>query len=451
MLPPGPKSPVAVTLFRWMRQPFALMEELRARYGETFTVDLGVMNKLVVLSNPEHVREVFASNGDDMHSGKVAVALKPFLGERSLILLDGGEHRRMRRLMMPPFHGERMQAYGAQMVDITHAAVDAMPVGRPFAIHKPMQSITMDVILRTVFGLDDAAVRDQMRSLLERLLEMGAWPPLLFPAFQRDLGPWSPWGRFARVGEKADRLLLEQIDRRRREDTAGRDDILSMFIDARDENGEPLSDVDLRDELITLLVAGHETTATGLAWTMHEVLQHPEVYAKLRDEVTAAERQGPLTPERIDKLPYVEAVIREALRVHPIIPLVGRMLQQPMRVAGYELPEGAIVAPSVYLVHHNPAVYPDPYRFAPERFVGKKPAAWEWIPFGGGVRRCIGMAFALYEMKMVLATLVSRTWMHAAPGYTIRPVRRSITLSPSEGMPVVLDARLPRERAREAA
>lgn len=449
-LPPGPTAPTPWMLLRWMREPVAVLEECRARYGETFTLRIGVMPPMVILSNPEHVREVFASAGEDMHGGKIAGALRPFLGDRSVIVLDGGEHRAMRKLVMPPFQGERMHAYGREMVELTHASIDRWPVGRVFAVHEPLQKITLDVILRTVFGMDDAAERERLGAQLTRLTHLASWPPLLLPQVQRDLGPWSPWGRFVRESRAADAALLGEIARRRRDGTAGRTDILSMFLGVRDEDGRGLDDQDLRDQLVTLLVAGHETTATALAWTLRWVLALPAVRDRLLVELHAAQRAGPLTPERIAKLEYLDATVRESLRLQPVIPLVGRVLQQPMRVAGHDLPAGVAVTPSVHLVHQNPAVYAEPGRFEPERFVGRQYKAHEWIPFGGGIRKCVGMAFALYEMKMVLATVLSRVWLRAAPGYAPRATRRSITLTPSEGMPVIVDAVLPR-RALDAA
>ncbi|MDO9021823.1 MAG: cytochrome P450 [Deltaproteobacteria bacterium] len=443
-LPPGPDAPTPWILVRWMRDPVALLDECRARYGETFTIRLGAMPPLVILSNPEHVREVFASAGDDMHGGKIAEALRPFLGERSVIVLDGAEHKTMRRLVMPPFHGERMHAYGREMVELTHASIDRWPVGREFPIHEPLQGITLDVILRTVFGMDDAGERAALGAQLSRLTHLASWPPLLLPQMQRDLGPWSPWGRFVRESGTADANLLGAIARRRREGADGRTDILSMLLGVRDEDGRGLDDQDLRDQLVTLLVAGHETTATALAWTLRWVLALPDVRDRLLSELHAAQRSGPLTPERIAKLEYLDGTVREALRLQPVIPLVGRVLQQPMRFAGYDLPAGVALAPSVHLVHQNTAVYSHPARFDPTRFIGRQYKGHEWIPFGGGIRKCIGMAFAIYEMKMVLATVLSRAWLRSAPGYVPRAVRRSITLTPSRGMPVIVDAVLPR-------
>ncbi len=439
-LPPGPPKVAPYFAMRWLRDPFAMMADCRARYGETFTVHLGVLPPMVMVSQPDHVREVFASGGDDMHAGKLATGLRPFLGERSLLVLDGPAHRRMRRLLMPPFQGERMEHYGAQMVDITHASVDAWPLGQAFPVHRPMQSITMEVILRTVFGLDAVEGRDTLRTVLTELLDIAAWPGLLLPAMQLDLGPWSPWGKFVRKAERADGLLRALIERRRREGTAGRTDILSMMLNARDEDGSQLGDDDLRDELVTLLVAGHETTATALSWAFHCLLGAPAVLGRLQDEVDAAAREG-LEPARVAKLEYLDAVVRESLRLRPIIPLVGRILQEPRRIAGWDLPAGVAVSPSIYLAHRRPEVFPDPERFDPTRFLERKVSPTEWFPFGGGVRRCIGMAFALYEMKMVLATVMSRARLRAAPGPAVRAVRRSITMAPSGGTPVVLESR----------
>lgn len=441
-LPPGPTQLSAVQLWRWLWEPLAYLESCRARFGEAFTLRIPGMPPLVILTHPDPIRDVFAANGDDMHAGEVALALRPFLGERSVILLDGPEHMRMRKLLMPPFHGERMQAYGRDMIDATHREVDAWPMGEAFPVHRAMQRVTLEVILRTVFGLDGD---DGLGAMLEDLMEVATWPPLLVPAVQRDLGPWSPWGRYQRKAAAADARLIAHIRRRRELGTAGRTDILSLLVDARDEDGGSLGEEDLRDQLVTLLVAGHETTATSLAWTLHLVLGDARVRAKLLAEVLDGARAGALTPERIAKMEYLDAVLREALRLRPVIPLVGRVLKRPMTVAGFDLPAGVAVAPSVYLTQRNPAVWGDAEAFRPERFVGNKPSPQEWFPFGGGIRRCIGMAFALYEMKMVLATVVSRVDLRAAPGRPVVAVRRAITLAPSRGMPVVVSSRWPRD------
>lgn len=443
-LPAGPGTLPIRLLLRWLRDPYPLLDELRAEFGETFTLRLGVMPPMVMFSNPEHIKEVFASNGEDMYAGKLAEALRPFLGARSLLLLDGAEHKAMRKLVLPPFHGERMQAYGNEMLQITHEAIDAMPLGRPFAIHGPMQSITLEIILRTVFGVGDSALRERMHRRLTELLEIGTWPPLLLPIFQRDWGPLSPWGRFLRRMEEGERDFQSLIDERRAHLGDGAHDILTLLLAARDEEGNALSAQDLRDQLVTLLVAGHETTATGLSWAMRWLLDSPKAETALRDEITAAEREGPLTPERIAKLEFLDAVVRESLRMQPIVPLVGRVLQRPMRVGGVELPAGVAVACSIYLTHRREEVWPDPERFDPWRFLERRFTPSEWLPFGGGIRKCIGMSFALYEMKIVLAALYSRCEFRMATDKPVRTVRRAITMAPSKGVPVVLESRVRR-------
>lgn len=443
-LPPGPGSLPVHLLYRWLKNPYPLMDELRRQYGETFTLRIALLPTMVVLSNPEHIKEVFASNGDDMHAGKLAESLRPFLGARSLLLLDGPEHRWVRKLVLPPFHGERMQAYGQQMMEITQQAIDAMPLGTPFSIHGPMQAITLEIILRTVFGLGEGALRAKMHRTLTELIEMGTWPGLLIPAMQRDWGPWSPWGRFLRKMEAGEVEFRALIERRRAALGDGANDVLSMLLAARDEDGNALSEQDLRDQLVTLLVAGHETTATGLSWAMRWLLTNPKAETALRDEITAAMKEGPLTPERIMKLEFLDAVVRESLRLQPIVPLVGRVLQRPARIGDMDLPAGVAVACSVYLTHRREDVWKDPERFDPWRFVEKRYSPSEWLPFGGGIRKCIGMSFALYEMKIVLAALYSRCEFRLANTKPLRTVRRAITLAPSEGVPVVMESRVRR-------
>lgn len=436
-LPPGPRVPLLNT-WNWLRRPYPFLEECRARFGSTFTFTLPGLPPLIVFSNPDDVKEIFTDDGERMVAGQFNRSLRAFLGDHSVLMLDGREHLRHRRLLLPPFHGERMAAYGQVMIDAAHNAVDRWPLDRPFAIHGPMQEITLQVILRAVFGVEEGPRLRELSHTITELLRLGAWPPLLIPALQRDYGAWSPWGRFLRFREKADQLLLEQVRMRQAADKG--QDILSLLLDARDEAGQPMTDVELRDELVTLVVAGHETTATGLAWAFRWLLGNPGVEARLREELAG----GDLTPERIAKLEYLDAVAREALRLYPVIPIVGRVLLQPARIGGWDLPAGVAVVCSIYLAHRRPEAYPEPERFNPGRFLGVKPSPYEFFPFGGGMRRCIGMAFALYEMKMVLATVLSRASLRLAPGPAIEPVRRAITLMPSDGLRVELTRRAAR-------
>jgi cytochrome P450 len=281
---------------------------------------------------------------------------------------------------------------------------------------------------------------------LTRALDIAAWPMLLFPFMQRDLGSWSPWGRFSRLAARAGEILRAEIRRGRAEGTAGRSDVLAMMLEARDEAGQPLTEDEIHDELVTLLIAGHETTATALAWAMRWILPETSLVSRLREEIATAGGD----PLKLSRLELLDATVKESLRLQPIIPLVGRVLQQPTKLGRWELPANTAAAAAIYLIHRHPALYPDAERFRPERFSSFKPAAWEWIPFGGGLRRCIGASFAVYEMKMVLASLLPRLDMRIDAA-RVRPSRRGITITPSEGLPVVVTARRSRHVCANAA
>lgn len=442
--PPGPSASAWWTLYRWLRTPLELLDELSSRYGDTFTMRVAGLPPVVVTAEPESVRTLFAAGYDQVSAGEANVVLKPFLGEHSLLLLDNARHQRDRKLLMPPLHGERMQAYGRAMLDETDDELDQWPLGVPFAVHGPMQRITLRIIVRTVFGITDPAEREPWVRRMSELLEFGSRPDLLVPALQRDLGPWSPWGKFLRETAKADAVLLATIRARRAEYERGEpggDDVLSMLVRAKDEHGNPMSDEELRDELGTLLVAGHETTATALAWSFDLLLHHPEELALLRDELrTATDESGRLVPERVAKLERLDAVAREVLRIRPVVPAVGRILKQPMKISGHMVPTGSLVLASIYLAGFRYGTYSSPEKFSPARFVDRRHALYEWFPFGGGMRRCIGMAFALYEQKMVLAAVLARAELFATEALA-KPVRRSVTLSPGSGVPVVLRKR----------
>ena len=446
-IPPGSSAPPAIQVLRWIRTPFRVLEESQARFGDAFTMRLPRMpGGVVIVSDPLAVKDVFGLGPDEGHAGKANFVLKPFVGEHSLLLLDGAEHIRHRKMILPAFHGERMHAYGRTMLDVTNDSIDGWPLGRTFPVHGPMQSITLQVIVRTVFGLEEGPRFTELAHALRKMLDVTANPVFLFPFMQRDLGPLTPWGGFMRQARRAGEILREEIRRGREKGTAGRTDVLAMMLDARDEAGNPLGEDEVHDELVTLLAAGHETTATALAWTLRWILPDRALLARLKEEVTSAGGD----PQRIAKLELLDATVKESLRLQPVVPMVGRVLQEAARIGSLDLPEGAFVAPSIYLVHRRPSLYEEPRRFRPERFLGLKPAAWEFLPFGGGLRKCVGAAFAIYEMKMVLAAMLPRIEMRLAID-RVHGVRRAVTITPNGGLPVMLTAKRSRLASAKAA
>lgn len=441
-LPPGPTFvPPGISVFPWLYRPFPMLETLARHYPDAFTWRLPRLDYSAVFYHPDAVKEIFSLGPDDAHAGKVNSILGPLLGQYSLLVLDGAEHIRQRKLLLPPLHGERMVSYGERMVRLTENAIRSWPDTGKFPIHPRLQQIALDIILRVIFGVDDAEQMAAMHAEVAEILETGANPLLLFEGFQKDLGPWSPWGKFTRHRDAADRMIYDLM-RRRRESKEKKDDILSLLLEAKDEDGRPMPDVELRDELVTLLVAGHETTATALSWALRWILESPSLLSRLQADL---ENEGALTnlsPDRIARAPLLDAVVRETLRLQPVVPMVGRLLQKPARIGGYDLEAGTPIIASIYLVQRRPDLYPDPGRFDPDRFLRRKFGPNEWLPFGGGIRRCIGMAFALYEMKMVLATILARTELRLPRFGKVREVRRSITISTSEGMPVVMERKM---------
>jgi cytochrome P450 len=441
-LPKGPALPAAIQTFLWIRRPIQLMRSCRSRFGRVFTLRISTLGNVVLLSDPEAIRQVFTGDPDALRAGSVNAVLRPLVGDASVLLLDGDEHRRHRKLLLPPFHGEAMRGYARAMREIAERVTDGWEAGERIVLRPAMQRITLEVILRVVFGFATGERLERIRYTLERMLSLGDSPftaLALHPIFQRNL-PGSPWARFLRDRAQADALIYEQIAERRGERAHGaeHDDVLDLLLSARDDAGQPLTDAELRDELVTLLLAGHETTATALCWTLERVLRAPAVAAAIRAEVDGraveGEGNGDGGGDPLAGLDYLDATAKESLRARPIVPIVGRRLQQPMTLAGHDLPAGTVVAPCIYLTHHDPDLYPDPDTFRPERFLGRRPDPYAWLPFGGGARRCLGMAFALYEMKLVLATLFARYDFQLLERGAVRTVRRAVTFAPKGGV-----------------
>jgi cytochrome P450 len=421
-LPPGPRRPRAVQTAAWITRPGPFLMRAQRQFGDVFTIRIGGEPPWVMLAHPGAVREVFTGDPDVMHAGKANLILRPLVGRASVLLLDGPQHMRQRKLMLPPFHGSRMAGYRDLVAQIAREHIAGWPRGEPLPLAPRMQAITLDVVLRVIFGVDAdsarlGALRDRLRAMLTRVLGGGSMLAMASAGPKRveRSGIYNRWLR------PVDALLREQIEERR---AAPGDDVLSLLLAAQHEDGSPMSDQDLRDELITLLVAGHETTATALSWTVERLTRTPRGWQAMRE---GGEE-------------YAEAAAKEALRLRPVLPVVLRNLQQPATIAGVELPAGTVVAPSIYLVHRRPELYPDPAAFRPERFLGPdaQGGTYTWIPFGGGVRRCLGAAFALMELRVVLAEFAAA--VDAAP---VRPqpertARRAITLIPGRGAEVVL-------------
>jgi cytochrome P450 len=425
----------------FVTRPVEYFERCRRRFGDPFTVRLPGTPSVVLFSDPGAIREIFTGDDDVLRAGEATVILRPILGANSLLLIDGDRHLRERRMMMPPFHGDRMRTYGETMRDVTERALATWPVGRPFPILPETQAITLDVIVRTVFGLAEGAAMETLRERLRRFVTSAVNPLYLWRALQVDLGHWSPWGRFLRLRHDIDALLDAEIETRLAAGNPERKDVLHLLLAARDDAGDPMTRAQLRDELMTLLLAGHETTATALAWTMHRIVTEPGVLGRVEAELAGIASDGRIAVDSVGTLEYLDAVVKETLRLNPVIPDVMRLVKQPVRIGGVDLPAGVAAAPNIYAAHRRSETWAEPDRFRPERFLGTKPSPYEFFPFGGGSRRCLGMAFALHEIKVVLATLLARAEFALAPGYGVRVVRRNVTWVPSQGMPVVLTRR----------
>jgi cytochrome P450 family 135 len=426
-LPPGPPEPPVIQTLRWLLQPISFLESCRRSFGDTFSVRfLGFRTPMVMLSHPDAIRALYSVGEHGLPPGRT-VALLPIMGPRSLLLLEGRKHLVRRRMMLPAFHGERMRAYESTVRDAVARDIEGWPVGHSFALHPRMQLITLDVILRAVFGVSDRGRRARLAERLGRLLASTSSVGLQFGVLvSRRLGGPDPLARLQTVRSEIDALLAEEIAERRADP---REDILSMLVTARFEDGEPMEDSEIRDQLMTLLLAGHETTATGLAWTFDLLLRHPRVLDRLVAEVDAGEET------------YLRAVVAESLRLRPVVPLAGRRLSSELRVNGHVLPPGTDVTPAIWLAHTRADRYPEPFAFRPERFLESAPATYAWIPFGGGVRRCLGAAFAEMEMRVALAEILRRRALRPASAAAERVARRNVTFSPSKGTPVIAAAR----------
>jgi cytochrome P450 family 135 len=426
-LPPSPPLPKPVQTAIWSRQARRLLYACQDRYGDMFTIRVAYEGTWVMLADPDAIKQVFTGDPKVFHAGEGNQILATVLGQNSLLVLDEKPHMSQRKLLLPPFHGARMQGYEQTMSDIAEREIASWPTGTPYKLRPRMQAMTLEIILQTVFGVRGGERMAELRAALREFLDLTTNPQLLLPVLLMGPDRVRRFGPFRRRIERVDELIYREIaERRRAGDVGERDDVLSLLVGARHEDGTPMSDEEMRDELLTLLVAGHETTATSLSWAVERLVRHPDKLERLRTEVEEGREE------------YLTATIQETLRLRPVISIVLRKLTEPVEIGGYELPAGVSVAPCVYLVHRNPEIYPEPMRFRPERFLENPPGTYTWIPFGGGVRRCLGASFAQFEMTVVLRELLRRHAIRPANPKPERVFRRAITETPRHDAEVVL-------------
>jgi cytochrome P450 family 135 len=436
-LPPGPRAPAAVNTARLMRRPLETLVAWNRRYGDAFTVRWMVFGTGVYVADPDEIKGMFTGDQSGLLAGEANSPLSPVLGRNSVLVLDGPEHLRQRKLLLPPFQGSAVSAFREVIRDVAAVEIGRWNVGEEFPIRERMRALTFEVICRAVFGVTEPDRVERLRSALLAVIDTGA---IFFaPNFIRvNLGRFSPWGRFQRRLATADALIYEEIARRRRAtDLAERTDVLSLLLRARDEDGNPMTDVELRDELFTMLAAGHETTATGLAFAFDLIPRHPEVLARLRDDAGDED--------------YLDAVVTETLRIRPVLDAAERTLAVPRTVCGYDLPAGIRVYPAIACVHHREDLYPEPGRFRPDRFLEGKATSYTWLPFGGGIRRCIGAALAQAEMAEVIRAVVAAVDLEPLRAELDPVVIRGITMVPKHGTPVRVARRAPARRMPVAA
>jgi cytochrome P450 family 135 len=431
-LPPGPPLPRWLQTIGFVFAPIPWMEANRRRYGDAVTFRTLFDPKFVMAYHPDLIRQVFRGSPDQLRAGEANAGLGPLLGERSVLLLDGAEHMRQRKLLLPPFHGGRMRAYEETMREATDRSIDRWPLGEPFALLPRMQGITLDVIARAVFGVEAGQRQEELKAGIRGMLEpVNTRLALFLQAVTNGRLGSAELERFVRRRDLVTEAIYAEIARRRAEaDLEEREDVLSMLLLARDEDGNAMTDGELRDELVTLLVAGHETTATALAWTFELLLRTPHARERVEEEIAA---QGHS---------YLDAAIKESLRIRPVIPGVGRVVrEEPFELGDHVIPPGMEINPSIAVIHRRADRYPQHDTFEPERFLGPDaPDTYTWLPFGGGTRRCLGASFATFEMRVVIRRMLERTDLRPATEKPERGVRRDVTFAPKHGVRVTLAA-----------
>lgn len=440
-LPPGPKTSNLVQLMQWIFDPLRLLEKSKQIYGEPFTLEFRKDHPFVFLSHPETIQEILSHDRANFDSGRGNYILLPIVGENSILLLDGNDHSRQRRLILPSFHGDKIRRYGEIMAEVTESVAKQWETKKPFSIRSSMQEITLEVIMQAVFGISDSERHTQLKSRLIKTLELTGGSVLrssllFFPALQKDF-PGSPWRNFLQRQQATNDLLQAEIEARRNENNTAGTDVLSLLMSARDEAGNPMTDEELKNQLITLLFAGHETTATALAWAFYWIHKSPEVREKLLAELATVSDVSDI--KALHQLPYLDAVCKETLRIYPVAMITfPRITKHSIKIGDYEYPPETILAPCIYLLHHRQDIFPHSKQFQPDRFLNREFSNYEFLPFGGGSRRCIGDAFAPMEMKIVLATILKKYPLTLAEKQPVKPVRRGVTIAPAGGIKMIV-------------
>ncbi len=446
------KTPSLVQKLHWVRDPVGFMENAAQQYPDIFTARIiGFGETVVFVNHPQAIQEILT------HDRKKFVAVgetnrigEPLMGKSSVLMLEGDRHKRQRQLLMPSFHGERMQSYGQLICNLSEKIFNQLPLDKPFLARNITQEISLEVILKAVFGLDEGEKIQKLRQLVPLSFDLFRTPLtsslFFFPFLQQDLGAWSPWGKFLRDRQQIDQFIYAEIAERRQRKDPNSIDILSLLMSAQDDTDQSMTDQELRDQLATLILAGYETTASAMAWGLYWIHQKPLVLEKLLDELdTLGDLPDPMS---IYRLPYLTAVCNETLRIYPVVMFsFPRVVQEPVELLGHPLDAGTVLLPSIYLTHQRKDLYPQPKEFQPERFIERQFSPYEFLPFGGGVRRCIGEALAIFQMKLVLATVLSRYHLALVDRRPEQPQRRGFTLAPASGVKMVITRRRVRQKS----
>ena len=437
------RTPELLQTLQLIAQPTKFLENNTAKYGDTFTVKvMGLKSPpIVFFSHPQAISDCFAIPAQKLDFKKATHVFKPLFGENSIVFQEARSHQQQRQLLLPAFHGDNLKSYGKGICQITEEVTQNWTSGTDICIHSVMSNITLEIILQVVFGITHGARYQQLKEKLSSLLEDVTKPwyssLFFFPSLQKDLGTWSPWGIFLKRREQIDKLIYAEISERRSQNDATRTNILSMLMSAHDVNGRQMTDEELRDQLVSLLLLGYETTSGVLAWIFYLIHSHPEVKHRLMQELnTLADLTN---PEAITQLPYLTAVCQETLRIHPIALIcTPRMVKDSVEIMEQKFTSETVLVPCIYLAHRRADTYPEPEQFRPERFLNQKFSPYEYLPFGGGYRGCIGAAFSMYELKLVTAIILSHFELSLTDQRPVHPVRRGITIVPSGGVKMVV-------------